>query len=193
MNNDHLHKLHPRIAQEFTRVRSVCFLGFFIAVFLRVIDLSCLFAQVEGTKLTPRRVQGVIDVVLGGAKRLAALAPHEAIDAGSSQGDGNSPDATLALPQTMIFVNTAESALWFSEQLVESGQLPEGCVVQFHKLVEWKEKQLNLRSFQDGSARVMVCTDHAARGLDLPQVRRCVHQRVLLTNDELQSGLPIDH
>lgn len=74
------------------------------------------------------------------------------------------------LAQTMVFVNTAEAAQWLATQLDDRGLV----CAQFHKLVGGQSKQQQLRAFQSGEVRVLVCTDHAARGLDLPQVEALV-------------------
>lgn len=46
--------------------------------------------------------------------------------------------------------------------------------MEFHKLVPEPEKSNNLQRFREGDAKIIICTDSAARGLDLPAVRHVV-------------------
>ena len=80
------------------------------------------------------------------------------------------------LAQTMVFVNTAEVAHQLSQELEELGIM----TAQYHNLVIDKEKQDNLKRFRDSEVSVLVCTDHAARGLDLPNVRHVVQAEFAL-------------
>ena len=80
------------------------------------------------------------------------------------------------LVQTMVFVNTADVAHQLSQELEELGISTS----QYHNLVTDKEKQDNLRRFRDNEVFVLVCTDHAARGLDLPNVRHVIQAEFAL-------------
>ena len=85
-------------------------------------------------------------------------------------------DIPKQLVQTMVFVNTAEIAHQLSHELEELGISTS----QYHNLVIDKEKQDNLRRFRDNEVSVLVCTDHAARGLDLPNVRHVIQAEFAL-------------
>jgi len=75
---------------------------------------------------------------------------------------------------TMIFVNTAEGAAQLSEALKNEGI---DCA-QFHKLSENRHEEL--QKFRQGSSKLIVCTDSAARGLDLPNVRHVIQAEFAL-------------
>ena len=45
---------------------------------------------------------------------------------------------------------------------------------EYHKLITVADREDNLKDFQDRHVNIMVCTDHAARGLDLPFVRHVI-------------------
>ena len=77
---------------------------------------------------------------------------------------------------TMIFLNTADAAERFAEVLRGAGVQ----CVQFHKLCPSAEREASLRRFREGSVKIFVCTDSAARGLDLPQVRHVVQAEFAL-------------
>lgn len=75
---------------------------------------------------------------------------------------------------TMIFVNTAESA----EDLANALQDSHFECAQFHKLSH--SRQSELEKFRKGDIKVIVCTDAAARGLDLPNVRHVIQAEFAL-------------
>jgi superfamily II DNA/RNA helicase len=77
----------------------------------------------------------------------------------------------LDLPQTMVFVNTAENAQILTAQLKHRGL---SCV-DFHKNIFPNIRMENLEKFQNNEVKVFVCTDSASRGLDLVSVRHVVH------------------
>lgn len=75
---------------------------------------------------------------------------------------------------TMIFVNTAETAAELAACLRDSGV---DCA-EFHKLNN--NRQEGLKAFRDSEMQVLICTDHAARGLDLPHVRHVIQAEFAL-------------
>jgi superfamily II DNA/RNA helicase len=77
---------------------------------------------------------------------------------------------------TMVFVNTADAALALAAALEESGVQ----FVQFHKAVSSRDKQQGLQAFRNGESGVLICTDAAARGLDLPTVSHVVQAEFAL-------------
>jgi superfamily II DNA/RNA helicase len=76
----------------------------------------------------------------------------------------------VRIQQTMVFVNTADAASNLAYEIDQAGVKN----AEYHKLISDGEKQESLRRFRDGEVSVLVCTDHAARGLDLPNVRHVV-------------------
>ena len=86
------------------------------------------------------------------------------------------PDADGTLVQTMVFVNTAEVARQLAGELVDLG-IP---TAEYHNMVPDPERQENLQKFRDHVVPVLVCTDQAARGLDLPTVRHVVQAEFAL-------------
>lgn len=85
--------------------------------------------------------------------------------------------AANSLPHlAMIFLNTADAALRFAQSL---RSINVQCV-QYHKLCRSSEREDSLRRFKAGDVSVFVCTDSAARGLDLPQVRHVVQAEFAL-------------
>lgn len=72
--------------------------------------------------------------------------------------------------QTMVFVNTADAASRLAIELQKAGVGS----AEYHKFVSDAEKQESLRRFREEEVAVLVCTDHASRGLDLPNVRHVV-------------------
>jgi len=76
----------------------------------------------------------------------------------------------------MIFVNTAEIAKELSTALRDEGLE----IAEFHKLMMTHDKQENLRMFRQGLVNLLVCTDHAARGLDLSGVRHVIQAEFAL-------------
>eukprot|EP00600_Ochromonadales_sp_CCMP1393_P000604 CAMPEP_0174983122 /NCGR_PEP_ID=MMETSP0004_2-20121128/16935_1 /TAXON_ID=420556 /ORGANISM="Ochromonas sp., Strain CCMP1393" /LENGTH=544 /DNA_ID=CAMNT_0016235273 /DNA_START=73 /DNA_END=1708 /DNA_ORIENTATION=+ len=84
----------------------------------------------------------------------------------------------------MIFLNTAQAAKEFAQSMRDiMGSDPAmaglGCV-EFHNLLTAAEKRQSLEQFRRGAAKILVCTDSAARGLDLPAVRHVVQAQFAL-------------
>eukprot|EP00596_Hydrurales_sp_CCMP1899_P000449 CAMPEP_0119035914 /NCGR_PEP_ID=MMETSP1177-20130426/3193_1 /TAXON_ID=2985 /ORGANISM="Ochromonas sp, Strain CCMP1899" /LENGTH=557 /DNA_ID=CAMNT_0006994831 /DNA_START=120 /DNA_END=1790 /DNA_ORIENTATION=- len=96
----------------------------------------------------------------------------ETIRSMTIEDDESSDDesAGVRVQQTMVFVNTADAASNLAYEIDKAGVKN----AEYHKLVTDGEKQESLRRFREGEVSVLVCTDHAARGLDLPNVRHVV-------------------
>jgi superfamily II DNA/RNA helicase len=122
ISNDYLHKHHPRIDQQYTRV--------------------------PATDFTDTHVAAVFNAL-------------------GSDYEGE---------PTMIFVNTADDALLLAQALRDEG-LPCG---ELHKAVSIADRENALQAFRDGSLSLLVCTDYAARGLDLPFVRHVIQAQFAL-------------
>lgn len=105
--------------------------------------------------LSPERVEKVVDAIL-------------------FQGEN--------IPSTMIFLNTAQNCVEFSSLLQSNPKLKDTSVsiVEYHKLIHDTNKQANLEAFRNGKANIMICTDAASRGLDLPNVRHVIQAEFAL-------------
>lgn len=95
---------------------------------------------------------------------------------GSPEPDSDSDASPVVLVndedivQTMIFVNTADTASRLAIELGKAGVRS----AEYHKFVSDADKQESLRLFREEEVSVLVCTDHASRGLDLPNVRHVI-------------------
>lgn len=81
--------------------------------------------------------------------------------------------------RSIIFVNHRESAQRIFEHLHRE-KFP---VVLYHGALEQKDREVALAQFSNGSSPVLVATDLAARGLDIPQVQNVIHYH-LPVNEE---------
>ena len=82
--------------------------------------------------------------------------------------------ACVTEESTMIFANTAEEA----RQLADALRASNVECAEFHKLNE--NRQEELRQFREGKVKIIICTDSAARGLDLPNVRHVIQAQFAL-------------
>ena len=71
----------------------------------------------------------------------------------------------------LVFCNTRDGAAHLAHGLIERGF----SAVAFSGELSQPERQRALQSVRDGRTRVLVCTDVAARGLDLPAVGLVIH------------------
>ncbi|WP_312089980.1 DEAD/DEAH box helicase [Chryseobacterium sp.] len=76
--------------------------------------------------------------------------------------------------RTLIFCNHREAVDRISELLREKGMDRE----TFHGGMEQDERERALLKFRNDSARVLITTDLAARGLDVPEVESIVHYQL---------------
>ena len=76
----------------------------------------------------------------------------------------------------MIFVNTANKA----EKLAEILKSKNVNCIQFHKNIHDDIKAQNLEDFRNEKCSIMICTDSAARGLDLPNVKHVIQAEFAL-------------
>lgn len=79
-----------------------------------------------------------------------------------------SVDSTLP---TMVFVNHRESAARVASWLRKHGV----AAVLYHGALEQRQREMAVAALASGAAPVMVATDLAGRGLDIPQVGAVVH------------------
>lgn len=72
--------------------------------------------------------------------------------------------------RVMVFCNTVNSCRALEHAMREVG-MDSLC---YHGDVNSEERKVNLQKFKDGETRFLVCTDIAARGLDMPFVEHVV-------------------
>ena len=125
-------------------------------------------------KAVPRLRQTFVDV--GNADKLSLL--NDIVAGSGGQGsvvtrsDGSLPDGS-GHALTLVFCNTVPSARAAQHSLAEAG-VPSLC---YHGDLSSADRAENLQTFRDAASsndsdapRVLVCTDIAARGLDVPEV-----------------------
>ncbi|MFY1045675.1 DEAD/DEAH box helicase [Chryseobacterium sp. GP-SGM7] len=81
--------------------------------------------------------------------------------------------------RTLIFCNHREAVDRISELLREKGIDRE----TFHGGMEQDERERALLKFRNDTARVLITTDLAARGLDIPEVESIIHYQLPTTED----------
>lgn len=79
----------------------------------------------------------------------------------------------------IIFCNQRESVEQVSAYLKEKGIVN----VFYHGAMEQQERDAALCKFRNGSSNVLVTTDLAARGLDIPNIRYIIHYQLPHTED----------
>lgn len=80
---------------------------------------------------------------------------------------------------SIIFCNHRESVERVSELLKEKHIQS----VFYHGAMEQRDRDTNLFKFKNGSVPFLVCTDLAARGLDIAHVRNIIHYHLPFTED----------
>lgn len=85
----------------------------------------------------------------------------------------------LGEESAVVFLNYRDSVERTSEYLIKNGF----CVSLFHGGLEQKQREEALYKFSNGSAQVMVCTDLASRGLDIPDVKNIIHYHLPESED----------
>lgn len=93
-------------------------------------------------------------------------------------------DLICALPTDepiLVFSNFRESSERISAYLSAAG-IENSC---FHGGMEQPRRERELVKFRNGSVNVLVATDLAARGLDIPEIRHVVHYHLPETYDAL--------
>lgn len=133
-----------------------------------MIDSFIYFYQlkVEGPLLSPARIQLLIKIARGITTETAVETKTET----ECNNDNTNSIELMKLQQTMIFVNTANDANLLAKLLKKNG-LDNA---EYHKNVTDPVRQESLRLFRSEEISVLVCTDSAARGLDLPNVRHVI-------------------
>lgn len=80
---------------------------------------------------------------------------------------------------TVVFCNHREAVERTSAMLKEKGIVN----VFYHGAMEQQERDSALCKFRNGTSNVLVTTDLAARGLDIPNIRYIIHYHLPLTED----------
>ena len=75
---------------------------------------------------------------------------------------------------TLVFCNHREAAKRVSDSLRDSSVINE----YFHGGLEQHIRERVLGKFRNGSCNILVCTDLASRGLDIPEVKHVIHYHV---------------
>ena len=78
---------------------------------------------------------------------------------------------TLGNSSSIVFLNYRESVERTAEYLRKNGF----SISTFHGGLDQKLREDALYKFSNGSANVLVCTDLASRGLDIPDIRNIIH------------------
>jgi len=93
---------------------------------------------------------------------------------------GNTPTPNTQHPSAIVFLNYRDSIERTSEYLKANGF----CHVAFHGGLDQKQREQALHQFSNGSVQIMVCTDLAARGLDIPKIGNIIHYPLPLSQQE---------
>lgn len=80
---------------------------------------------------------------------------------------------------TLIFCNFRESAERVCDFLSEKGVASE----YFHGGMEQEDRERALTKFRNGSANLLISTDLAARGLDIPEIKYIIHYHIPPTEE----------
>ena len=86
---------------------------------------------------------------------------------------------TLGSQSTLVFCNHRESVDRVGKYL-QSQKLPCGV---FHGGMEQEDRERSLYKFRNGSCHVLISTDLAARGLDIPDIDNIVHYHLPIQED----------
>ncbi len=86
---------------------------------------------------------------------------------------------TLGNRSTIIFCNQREIVEQTSQFLKDKGIVN----VFYHGAIEQRERDIALCKFRNGSSNILVTTDLAARGLDIPNIRYIIHYQLPTTQE----------
>lgn len=114
--------------------------------------------------LIAKKIQSLHNVEIGSKKGVTHAS------AASTVSDSGLEAPKVKPIQIMVFVNTASDA-----SLLAGALRVEGVEnVEYHNNVSQPVRLESLRQFRLNEVSVLVCTDQAARGLDLPNVRHVI-------------------
>lgn len=86
---------------------------------------------------------------------------------------------TLGNRSTIVFCNQREIVEQVSQYLKDKGIV----TVFYHGAMEQQERDIALCKFRNGSSNLLVTTDLAARGLDIPNIRYIVHYHLPINQE----------
>jgi superfamily II DNA/RNA helicase len=175
IQSPYMHKHHPQISQRFLQCRMP---GVGVGqrsdvlpvpdeLATMIVDLLRSTEEMwneEGTSKGTGRGKGGEGSLLRVSKR------EQEIGSSLTSTPAQSQPSLPRYSPTMIFVNTAQDAQRLHTLLLAK-LVP---CTEFHKNMSYADRMHSLRSFQSRETSVLVCTDHAARGLDLPLVRHVI-------------------
>lgn len=81
---------------------------------------------------------------------------------------------------SLIFCNHRDAVERISQTLKKRG-IKHGT---FHGGLEQMDRERSLIKFRNGSYRILICTDLAARGLDIPEIGNVIHYQIPRKEDE---------
>ncbi len=82
--------------------------------------------------------------------------------------------AKIGNETTLVFCNHRDAVDRISEILKKSGVIHD----VYHGKLEQDERQLALVKFRNGSNQILITTDLASRGLDIPAIRHVIHYQL---------------
>lgn len=85
----------------------------------------------------------------------------------------------LGSDKTIVFLNYRDGVERTANYLKENGFI----LSKYHGGLAQKEREIELYRFFNGSANILVSTDLAARGLDIPNVKNIIHYHLPETTD----------
>lgn len=85
-----------------------------------------------------------------------------------------------SLDQAVVFASTQEDTDMLAEELTEAGYQ----VVALHGAMPQAVRNRRIRSLREGRARVLVATDVAARGLDVPAISHVINFGLPMKNED---------
>ncbi|WLF83434.1 DEAD/DEAH box helicase [Moraxella sp. ZY210820] len=84
------------------------------------------------------------------------------------------------LDQAVVFASTQEDTDMLAEELAEAGH----SVVALHGAMPQSVRNRRLKSIRDGKAKILVATDVAARGLDVPTISHVINFGLPMKNED---------
>ena len=90
-------------------------------------------------------------------------------DLWSDQGPESQEERGKEAEKVLVFVGMKRTAAWLTQELWRKRRI---AAVEIHGDLTQPERERSLSSFKEGSCPVMVATEVAARGLDIPKVAK---------------------
>ncbi len=80
---------------------------------------------------------------------------------------------------TLVFCNHRDAVSRLGELLDDSGL----CYADFHGGLKQDEREKSLFKLKNGTVNILLCTDLAARGLDISKIKNIIHYQIPTTED----------